>query len=326
MIQTRDWLMLAAIFGAMLVGTVWPQVGAPFSPYPMVFMMALLFLNFLSLPIESILQTARGCGLRLCGWLVVKLLILPVGLFYLTRAIYPEYALSALLLGGISSGVVAPFFSNLLKANTALVIMTVTASSIMAPFTLPLLVRTLAGQTLVISLPAMVRLLAQVIFAPLAAAELLRLLSPATADRISSNHYALSLLLCLAIILGVVSRYADFFYHQPSVILAAVFVSVVLAAFSFGTGALASLGQPLTDRLAIIISFGLINNILVVVFSSEFFGPIEALVAMVYCVPFFCSIIFLRAYAAWQQKGSDRIHTRFIECCSSGSQDKDNHQ
>ena len=108
------------------------------------------------------------------------------------------------------------------------------------------------------------------------------------------------------IVLGVVSRYADFFYHEPSVILGAILVSVVLAVFSFGAGALASLRQPLPDKLSIIISFGLINNILVVVFSSEFFGPIEPLVALVYSVPFFCSIVFLRAYAAWLQKRVER--------------------
>jgi bile acid:Na+ symporter, BASS family len=308
MIQTKDWLMLAAIFGAMGVSILWPQAGAPFQPYPMVFMMMLLFLSFLSIPIESILQTARGCWLRLGCWLVLKLVILPVLLFYLTRAVYPEYALSALLLGGISTGVVSPFFSTLLDANTALVIMMVTASSILVPFTLPVLVRILAEQTLVISLPAMVQLLAQVVLAPLFAAEVLRFLSFRTAERISRNHYGLSLLLCIVIILGVVSRYADFFYGKPSVILEAVLVSAVLAVFSFVAGGLASLGRPLDDRLSIIISFGIINNILVVVFSSEFFGPIEPLVAMVYIVPFFCSIVFLRAYAMWLRKGPDRSY------------------
>ena len=142
------------------------ESGVPFRPYPMVFMMMLLFLSFLSIPIESILQKARGCGLRLCGWLALKLVILPIGLFYMTRAVSTEYALTALLLGGISTGVVSPFFSTLLNANTPLVIMMVTASSILVPFTLPVLVA-LWRQTLVISLPAMVRLLAQVIFAPL---------------------------------------------------------------------------------------------------------------------------------------------------------------
>jgi hypothetical protein len=168
MIQSKDWVMLFAIFGAMGVSILWPQTGAPFRPYLMICMMMLLFLRFLSFR---------------------------------------------------------------------------------------------------------------------------------TAKRISKNHYSLSLALCIFIILGVVSRYADFFHDKPSVILEAVLVSVALAVVSFSVGTLASLRQPLQDRLSIIISFGIINNILVVVFSSEFFGPIEPLVAMVYIVPFFCSIIFLRAYA-----------------------------
>jgi BASS family bile acid:Na+ symporter len=99
--------------------------------------------------------------------------------------------------------------------------------------------------------------------------------------------------------LGVTPRYAEFFHDTPSAIMEALLVSAVLAVACFAAGILAAFRQPLDDRLAVIISFGIINNILVVVFSSEFFGPIEPLVAMVYTVPFFCSIVFLRAYALW---------------------------
>ena len=303
MIQAKDCVMLAAIFGAMLAGIAWPQAWALLSPYPMFFMMLLLFLSFLPLPLESLLKMVRGYGLRLFGWLLLKLIILPTALFYAARATFPEYALAALLLGGISTGVTSPFFSTLLRANTALVVLMVAAGSVLVPFTLPLLVRALADQTLIISLPAMMRLLAQVIIAPLVAAELLRYFSARTAERISRFHYPLSLVLCAAIMLGVTPRYADFFYRTPSVILEALLVSAILAASCFVVGVLAAIRQPLDDRLAVVISFGIINNILVVVFSSEFFGPIEPLVAMVYTVPFFCSILFLRAYALWSKAG-----------------------
>lgn len=299
MIQAKDCIMLAAIFGAMLAGITWPQTWTILSPYPMFFMMMLLFLSFLPLPLESLLKMVRGYGLRLCGWLLLKLVILPTALFFATRAAFPEYALAALLLGGISTGVTSPFFSTLLRANTALVVLMVAASSILVPITLPVLVGALAGRTLIISLPAMMRLLAQVIIAPLIAAELLRYFSPGTARQLSRFHYPLSLLLCAVIMLGVTPRYAEFFHDTPSAIMEALLVSAVLAVACFAAGILAAFRQPLDDRLAVIISFGIINNILVVVFSSEFFGPIEPLVAMVYTVPFFCSIVFLRAYALW---------------------------
>jgi len=41
---------------------------------------------------------------------------------------------------------------------------------------------------------------------------------------------------------------------------------------------------------------GNLNNVLVIVFSSEFFGPIEPLVAAMYMAPFFVIVIPLRYY------------------------------
>jgi BASS family bile acid:Na+ symporter len=41
---------------------------------------------------------------------------------------------------------------------------------------------------------------------------------------------------------------------------------------------------------------GNINNVLVIVFASEFFGPVEPLVAAMYMIPFFVIVIPLRCY------------------------------
>ena len=41
---------------------------------------------------------------------------------------------------------------------------------------------------------------------------------------------------------------------------------------------------------------GNLNNVLVIVFSSEFFGPVEPLVAAMYMIPFFVIVIPLRYY------------------------------
>ena len=307
MIQAKDWIMLGLMLGSMAVSYLWPQAGAPFKPYPAYFMMGLLFLSFLSISSRSIVQTAREHGLRLLGWLALKLVVLPVALFFLLRAVYPQYALAGLLLGGISTGVVAPFFSTLLRANTAISVLMVTTTSILVPFTLPALVRILAGQTLDISLLSMARILAQVVFVPLAASEIVRSVFPSITEKIVARRYPVSLILCVVIVLGVFSRYADYLHKNPAVILDVLVASTALAVLLFAAGVLASFGQGVADRLAVVISFGLINNILVVVFSSEFFGPIEALVAMIYAIPFFCSIVFLRAYAGFLTRG--RLHS-----------------
>jgi bile acid:Na+ symporter, BASS family len=77
-------------------------------------------------------------------------------------------------LTGISTGVVAPFISTLLQANTPMVLVVVVLSSLLVPFTLPPLVDLLFSQTMDISLFSMMRLLFMVIFVPVVVAELLK--------------------------------------------------------------------------------------------------------------------------------------------------------
>ena len=50
------------------------------------------------------------------------------------------------------------------------------------------------------------------------------------------------------------------------------------------------------NQLAGAVMLGNINNVLVVVFSSQFFGPVEPLVAAMYMIPFFVIVIPLRYY------------------------------
>ncbi|MGO9018002.1 MAG: bile acid:sodium symporter family protein [Syntrophobacteraceae bacterium] len=310
MINARDLILLGLILGAMLIAVIWPQAGNPFRPYTTFFMMGLLFLSFLPISMESIARTALHMAPRLIGWLLLKLVLLPVALFFLFRAVYPDYAMAALLLGGASTGVVAPFFSSLVGANTALVVLMVTAGSVLVPFTLPVLVRVAAGQTIDISFAAMALSLAQVIFVPLAAAEFLRYGFPAAPERISARSYSISVFFCVVIVLGVFSKYSSHIHRNPSMVVDALLVALLLSLLLFAAGMLVSLGEGPADRLAAVISLGLINNILVVAFSSEFCGPIEPLVSAIYCVPFFCSIVFLRGYAGWLAGGATGLRRK----------------
>ncbi len=310
MIDARDLILLGLILGAMLIAVIWPWAGNPFRPYTTFFLMGMLFLSFLSISMGSIARTVLHMGLRLLGWLLLKLVLLPVALFFLFRVIYPDYALAALLLGGVSTGVVAPFFSSLVGANSALVVLMVTAGSVLVPFTLPVLVRVTAGQTIDISFAAMALILAQVIFVPLAAAEILRYAFPAVPERISARSYPISVFCCVGIVLGVFSKYSDHIHRNPSMVVDAILVALLLSLLLFAAGMLVSLGKSPADRLAAVISLGLINNILVVVFSSDFCGPIEPLVSAIYCIPFFSSIVFLRAFAGWLAGGATGVRRK----------------
>jgi BASS family bile acid:Na+ symporter len=96
--------------------------------------------------------------------------------------------------------------------------------------------------------------------------------------------------------LGIFYRYAPFFKKDPSVIIMATVVVFVLAAIYCAIGILFFYKESVENQLAGAVMLANMNNVLVIVFSSEFFGPVEPLVAAMYVIPFFVIIIPLRYY------------------------------
>lgn len=300
MLKLKDILLLVSSFSGILVGILIPKFGMLFEPFPIYCMMGLLFFSFLSISLGAIHRTVTASAPVITRYLLIKLVLLPVAVFFLVRCLFPDYALAALLLSGISTGVASPFFANLLHANTPLVLCMVVIGSVLAPVSLPALVEILLGHSIQISFFAMVELLAKVIFIPLLLAEILKRQAPTLTARLGEFQYPLSLVFFTVTNLAIFSQYADFFFGQPSVVALSFALSLGLAAVNAMAGILFSWNRPLEDQLSMAISFGIVNNVLVLVFSSEFFSPLEPTVAALYTIPFFGLVLPLRAYRSWR--------------------------
>lgn len=275
----------------MGIGIGFPEFGNIFAPYPLYFMMFLLFFSFLKINFLQVFEEVRKKAFILFILCLLKLCVLPVCLFLLTQAIWPEFAVPVLLLSGISTGVVAPFISGLLEASTLLVLMMVVVSSLLAPFSLPALVSLLIGQTIEISFWIMMKILAMVVFLPAVAAILLRYLYPSVLEKLERVQYPVSLFMFACINLGVFGKYSSFFIETPVKVAETILVTFVLSALYHMVGFLVTWGMKREDRLAGAISFAYMNNVLIVVFSSQFFGPLSPALAALYMLPFFAMIV-----------------------------------
>ncbi len=296
MFRSKDLLLLLVVFSSLFVGVTAPRFSSVFQPFPLYCMMSLLYLAFLSIKVADIWQTLKEMALLILCFLLFRMILLPAALGGVFQIIWPDYALSALLLSGISTGVVAPFISNLVGARTPLLIVVVVMSSTLVPFTLPPLVKVLFGRSMDISLLSMMRTLLLVVFVPLALAEMTRRLGEARLKRLMGLQYPISLVLFAITNLGIFSRYSDFFYRQPQTIVEATLAAVVLGALYFVAGLAVSWGRAVEDQLSAVIGIGIMNNVLVLVFSSQFFGPREPAVAAMYMIPFFGLLLPLRAW------------------------------
>jgi BASS family bile acid:Na+ symporter len=302
MFRTNDLILLIVVFSSLVAGVLFPGPASFFQPFPLYLMMFLLFLSFLSIRLDEVWLVLIRQGWTVAWICFLKLAALPVVIYFLFSALYPDYATAALLLTGISTGVVAPFISSMLRASGPLVLVMVVITSCLVSFTLPALVKILLGKSVGISFFGMMRLLGLIIFVPVIAVEIMRRTVPAALNVVAKIRFPVSLVIFAVINLGVFSKYAQFFRQKPATILEAAIVAIALGAVYITVGIVAAWRAPIKDQLASAISMGNINNVLVIVFASEFFGPIEPTLAAMYMIPFFGVIFPLRFYSRMMEK------------------------
>jgi len=300
--RLNDLLLIVVVITSIAAAIIFPDFGSSFQVLPIYCLMINFFLSYLSIDLESVWKALQGHSVRILAFTVMKLAVLPLIIYFLFSFIAPAYALAALLLTGVSTGVVAPMVSNMVRGNSSLVLVVVVITSALAPFTLPVLIKIAAAKEVVISFPAMVRMLAMVIFIPIIAVEIIRYLTPKLVAPIMKIQFPVSLIMFTLINLGVFYRYASFFRQEPSVIIRAMIVVFVLAAIYCVVGIFFFRKSSVENQLAGAVMLGNLNNVLVIVFSSEFFGPVEPMVAAMYMIPFFVIVIPLRYYDHWKTK------------------------
>jgi BASS family bile acid:Na+ symporter len=91
--------------------------------------------------------------------------------------------------------------------------------------------------------------------------------------------------------LGVFAKYGAFFTETPVKVVETIFVAFVLSIIYHAIGFLVTWGMKREDRLAGAISFAYMNNVLIIAFSSQFFGPLSPTLAALYMLPFFTMIV-----------------------------------
>ncbi len=303
--RVNDLMLLVVVLSSMAVGIIFPEFSSLFQTLPIYCLMVLFALSYLSIELDAVWRTLKDRGKTILTFTVVKSLILPVVVFYIFKIFAPTYALSALLLIGVSTGVVAPFISNLVKGNSPLVLVVVVITSALVPITLPALIHVVTARYAELSLIAMVRMLMLVIFVPILVVEGLRRLTPGLLKHLMKRQFPLSLLLFAIINLGIFCRYSALFKKDPSIIIMASAVAVALSVICCTVGILFFWKSSVENQLAGAVMLGNMNNVLVIVFSSEFFGPVEPIVAAMYIIPFFGLVMPLRYYSHWRTRAAN---------------------
>ncbi|CAN5523540.1 hypothetical protein BH18THE1_BH18THE1_05210 [soil metagenome] len=296
--DTKILLVLSfSILASTISGIVFPSLGEFFSPYILVILGLLLFLNLIQLNFQDLISTFKKPKflLILC---ITKVLVIPVTMYFVTNQIYPKYALSVLLLSGISTGLGAPFVTNYVGGKLSIVVGTVIVTSLVVPFILPALVYILYNTEFSIPVFDMILLLVISLIVPLVGSGIIKKYLPKVATSINKSSLPISIILMALINLAIFSKFSDYFYLEFTFVTTTTVIAFALFAVFAITGYLImnlnNRGTSMKYKISGLIAISYVNNILVTVFAQQFFGSHVAALAAFYNMPYYIGIIFLK--------------------------------
>nr|ACY24500.1 predicted Na+-dependent transporter [uncultured crenarchaeote 57a5] len=296
--DTKILLVLSfSILASTISGIIFPSLGEFFSPYILVILGLLLFLNLIQLNFEDLILTFKKPKflLILC---ITKILVIPVTMYFVTNQIFPKYALSVLLLSGISTGLGAPFVTNYVGGRLSIVVGMVIVTSLVVPFVLPALVYILYNTEFSIPVLDMILLLVISLIVPLIGSGIIKKYLPKIATSINKSSLPISIILMALINLALFSKFSDYFYLDFTFVITTIVIAfglfVVFAITGYLIMSLNSTGKSMKYKISGLIAISYVNNILVTVFAQQFFGSQVAALAAFYNMPYYIGIIFLK--------------------------------
>lgn len=219
-------------------------------------------------------------------------------MYFVTNQIYPKYALSVLLLSGISTGLGAPFVTNYVGGRLSIVVAMVIVTSLVVPFILPALVYILYNTEFSIPVFDMILLLVISLIVPLIGSGIIKKYLPTIATSINKSSLSISIILMALINLAIFSKFSDYFYLEFTFVTTTTVIAIVLFAVFAITGYLImnlnNRGTSMKYKISGLIAISYVNNILVTVFAQQFFGSQVAALAAFYNMPYYIGIIFLK--------------------------------
>ncbi len=306
--RLRDVILIIVAFAGIVAGIQLPQWGKPLEWFPRVSLMIILYLSFLGLQTDALFTSAASLRPRLTVLVAGKLLLVPLVTFFILSAIMPKFALGGLLLAAAPAGVTSTVFAAMVGADFTLAVTGVVLTSLLSPFTLPVLVSFALywlGQT-----PnAMARFspldmsvnMATLILVPFLLAKITVAISPRFASILEQTRFWVCTLTIGVANLAVFAKYSPPLRQNPELLLPALGAALFAGGFFIVCAALLSWRWPLPQQGTLWLCFGATNSILAMILGMEFFGMKEALPGALFAIPAVLMVLPARALMQWKK-------------------------
>ncbi len=203
---------------------------------------------------------------------LLMLIIFPLCAYWIARMLMPSAATAIMLLGAMPTAMSAPFFTALANGSLEIALALTVSTSVLAPFTIPLVASLTVGQAVAIDFVSMIQNLVVIMILPLGIAQGVRACIGARVDNLLPAAKPLSTALLALLIAGVVAQYASQIIASIQVSsLQYVGILLLFGVFAHCAGYAVGIGRPRPERIAYTASLAYMNVVLAVYIASRYF-------------------------------------------------------
>jgi bile acid:Na+ symporter, BASS family len=276
LIERYFWVFLLA---GLLFGLLYPAFNDILMSLLKPILMIMLFFVFLKTDPILILENIKDYKLMIYI-VTIYMLIIPVLFFVSVNIFDPDLAVGVLLLTAMPAGVSSPTLTDIAKGNIALSMSIVIITSLLAPFTVPLLFGLIKFKNISINPLAIFKDLAIFVFLTMIIAQIIKKYFPLTIIKKQHLFTSINILLLFLLVYAVMGSQRDVIINDSlSVIWQIVFLYLIFILLHI-IGYLIGYKQNKENKVAIAIGAAYMNNGMAIVLAATHFGP-SILVLMV---------------------------------------------
>ena len=268
-IEKHFWIFMIA---GLVLGLSYPIYNELLMQLFEPLLMIMLLLVFLKSDLVHILREIKNYKLMLylvCAYMI----IIPVLFFFAIDLFNHKLAIGILLLTAMPAAVSLPALADIVKGNTALSTSITIVTSIIAPFTIPILFGLLNFDNLAINPWQIFKDLTIIIFVPMLLSQVIRKFFTKTIHKTKHLFTSINILLLSIMVYIVMGSIRDVvIVDSMDIIMQVVFLYIIFSLLHV-IGYLLAYKQNNQNKITISIGAAYMNNSMAIVLAAKYFDP-----------------------------------------------------
>lgn len=268
-IEGYFWIFLLA---GIFLGLSYPVYADFFMSILKPMLMIMLFFVFLKTDLIHILKQIKDYKLMLY-LVLLYMVIVPFLIFLPIHLINRELAVGILLLTAMPAAVSGPSLTDIVKGNIALASGITIITSMIAPFTVPLLFRLINYDNLSIDTGEIFIDLVILVFIPLILSQVIKQTIPGIINKEKNKFTAINILIIFIMVYAAMGSQRDLILNDSISIVWKVGVLYIVSIILHFIGYLIGKNHNKENKIAIIVGLAYKNNGMAIVLSAIHFPP-----------------------------------------------------